>query len=162
MPLLINLRHLEVHEVRLQGEMPVADLDLGTRDELIHPNHPLKYDIEVQQLEGSLLARGRLELPLDCECSRCLKPFTLPFALEDWTVHLPLAGEEQAPVVNDCVDLTPYLREDILLDFPQHPLCNAECGGLPNTFIGEAKKPGSLNPTENGSSVWSELNKLKF
>ncbi len=34
------------------------------------------------------------------------------------------------PIKNDCVDLTPWVREDILLGFPQHPLCRPDCGGL--------------------------------
>jgi uncharacterized metal-binding protein YceD (DUF177 family) len=59
------------------------------------------------------------------------------------------------------VDLTPYVREDILLEFPQHPLCDAECRGLPNT-VGKAKKPLKTSQTEAGSPAWSELNKLKL
>ena len=29
MPLLVNLRHLEAHEIELEGELPVAELDLN-------------------------------------------------------------------------------------------------------------------------------------
>jgi len=75
---------------------------------------------------------------------------------------LPLEGEESVPVVNDCVDLTPYVREDILLEFPQHPLCDAECRGLPNSISGKATKPLKSDQAETGSTAWSELNKLKF
>ena len=69
-------------------------------------------------------------LGLDCECVRCLKTFQYQL---DWTIGpaiCRLKGEEDVPVVNDCVDLTPYMREDILLEFPQHPLCEPECRGL--------------------------------
>ena len=31
----VNLRHLEAHEIQLEGELPVAELDLGLRDEMI-------------------------------------------------------------------------------------------------------------------------------
>ncbi len=30
MPLVVNLRHLEEHDVMLRGELPVAELDLDT------------------------------------------------------------------------------------------------------------------------------------
>jgi len=30
MPLVVNLRHLEEHDVSLRGELPVAELDLDT------------------------------------------------------------------------------------------------------------------------------------
>jgi uncharacterized protein len=162
MPLLVNLRHLEAHNVRLEGELPVEELDLDTRDEMIQAKEPLQYDFEVQKLEHSLLAQGRMQLTLDCQCVRCLRPFKQTVKLEHWSSHLPLQGEESVPVVNDCVDLTPYVREDILLEFPQHPLCDAECRGLPNSISGEATKPLKSDQPETGSTEWSELNKLKF
>jgi len=74
---------------------------------------------------------------------------------------LPLEGEDRAPVVNDLVDLTPYVREDILLAFPQHPLCDPECGGLP-AFAEKAKKSRDSGQAEPGSAAWAELNKLRF
>jgi uncharacterized protein len=162
MPLLVNLRHLEAHNVRLEGELPVEELDLDTRDETIQAKAPLQYDFEVQMLEHSLLAQGRLQLTLDCQCVRCLKSFKHTIKLDHWSSHLPLQGEESVPVVNDCVDLTPYVREDILLEFPQHPLCDAECRGLPNSISGKATKPLKSDQPETGSTAWSELNKLKF
>jgi len=162
MPLSINLRHLEAHNVRLKGELAVAELDLDTGDEMIRAEAPLRYDLEAQQLEHSLLIQGRLRLILQCECVRCLKPFEHRIELDDWTRHLPLEGEERTPVVSDCVDLTPFLREDILLEFPQHPLCKPDCGGLPKTRGGKAKKAAGLEPGPQESSAWAELDKLKF
>ena len=162
MPLFVNLRHLEAHNVRLEGELPVEELDLNTRDEMIRAREPLQYDFEVQKLEDSLLAQGRLRLTLDCQCVRCLKPVKHTIKLENWALHLPLQGEEGALVVNDSVDLTPSVREDILLELPQHPLCDAECRGLPNSISGKATKPLKADQPETGSTTWSELNKLKF
>jgi uncharacterized protein len=93
---------------------------------------------------------------------RCLKPFQYDLKLDKWACHLPLQGEESAVVINDCVDLTPYIREDILLEFPQHPLCDPECRGLPTLSVGKAKSTGSTGSAEMGSSAWAELNKLKL
>ena len=162
MPLLINLRHLEAREIKLKGELPVEELDLDFRDEMCHAGKPLSYDLEVEQMEKSVLVQGRLVLPLQCECVRCLKTFEYLLELPHWTVLLPLQGEEKTPVDNDCVDLTPYVREDILLEFPQHPLCEAECRGLPANETGKAKK--TTKPGEPGQkpSAWAELDKLKF
>ena len=56
MPLFVNLRHLEAHNVRLQGELSVEELDIDSRDEVIQVNQPLEYDLEVQKLEDGLLA----------------------------------------------------------------------------------------------------------
>ena len=58
MPLDINLRHLETHSIRLKGSLPVEELALDLHDEVIQVRHPLEYDLEVQELEDSLLVQG--------------------------------------------------------------------------------------------------------
>jgi uncharacterized protein len=161
MPLRVNLRHLEEHELRLDGELPVAELELGLKDDLCRVDKPLEYDITVQEMEKELLVQGSLTLPIQCECARCLKTFEYLLDLPNWTVLLPLEGEEKTPVDNDCVDLTPYVREDILLEFPQHPLCETECRGLP-IKEGKAKKATKSGDSIQEPSTWAELDKLKF
>lgn len=162
MPLTINLRHLEAHNLELRGELPVAELELEVRDEMVRAGQRLRYDLEVQAVEQGLLVQGRLQLTLHCQCVRCLKPFEYRLDLRDWTRLLPLEGEEKVPVVSDCVDLTPCLREDILLEYPQHPLCEANCRGLPATTVGQTRKTSGSGPTTQKLSAWAELDKLKF
>ena len=161
MPVTFNLLHLEEKSLLLKGELPVAELDLETVDELIHLPAPLAYDLEVQKLDRSILVQGSLRIPLTCECARCLKPYGYELALEEWACHLALEGEEKVAVINDSVDLTPYLREDILLAFPQHPLCEPECKGLALPRHGQRKADPFPEP-ELASDTWAELNKLKF
>jgi uncharacterized protein len=162
MPLAVNLRHLEAQNIRLEGSVSVEELDIDPHDEVIHVRHPLEHELEVQNLEDGLLVQGRLHLVLECECVRCLKAFKYDLVLDHWTCHLPLQGEDCAVAVNDCVDLTPYVREDILLEFPRHPVCSPECRGLPKTLIGKAKSTSSTGKTDVGSPAWAELNKLKL
>jgi uncharacterized protein len=153
----VNLRHLETHEIHLEGELAAAELDFGLRDEMIRAEQPLRYDLTVEKMPDALLVTGSLELVLDCQCVRCLKPFAQRLVLEDWTCHLPLSGEEKVAVNNDCADLTPFVREDMLLEFPQHPLCKPDCGGLKK---GQAQKTGGKD--KSASSAWAELDKLKL
>jgi uncharacterized protein len=160
MPLLINIRHLEHKNLELKGELPAADLDLEQVDELIHVSRPLQYEVEAQRLENDLLVHGTLRLTLECECARCLKPFQHEIDFESWAVHLPLSGEDKIQTDGDSVDLTPYIREDILLAFPQHPLCESECGGLKNQPVTGAKDSTGTEQVEE--TIWSELNKLKL
>ncbi len=160
MPLLINLCHLEAHSIRLEGELSPEELDIDPRDEVIRVIHPLAHDLEVQKLQNSLLVQGSLCLSLECQCVRCLKSFQYRLELKDWTNLLPLQGEDRVTVVNDCVDLTPYVREDILLQFPWHPLCDPGCRGLPKTSIGESND--NSGKTKLHISAWAELNKLKL
>jgi uncharacterized metal-binding protein YceD (DUF177 family) len=162
MPLIVNLRHLEAHNIRLQGSLPLGDLEIDPLDEVIQLRSPLDYDLEVQMLEDGVLVQGRLHLILECQCVRCLKRFQHHIELDKWTRHLPLEGEDRVPVDNDCVDLTPYVREDILLEFPRHPLCDAECRGLPRSSIGKSHSAASSGKPGLDQSAWAELNKLKL
>jgi DUF177 domain-containing protein len=157
--LLVNLRHLEAHEIHLQGELSVKELDLDVRDEMIRAEKPLRHDLQIEKLHDSILILGKLELILDCQCVRCLKSFQKKLKLEHWALHLPLAGDEKVSIDNDCVDLTPFVREDILLEFPQHPLCKPDCRGLEKISTGKAKAAGENKII---SSAWVELNKLKL
>jgi uncharacterized protein len=162
MGVLINLRLLDKDDVHLVGEVSANELDIEGVDELVHPARGLVYHLEAQKLEEGILVTGSMRLDLKCECARCLQGFEYRLELKDWACHLPLEGEEKAVISNDCVDLTPYMREDILLGLPQHPLCKPECGGLPKKAIGKVKKANSAAPTRENGSAWTELNKLKF
>ena len=162
MPVQFNIRHLELRGVSLCGELPTSELDLDRVDELIQVNPPLKYDLTIERYERSILVQGSLDLTLQCECVRCLKPFRYPVELSEWSCLLPMEGEDKILISNDCVDLTPYIREDILLSFPRHPLCGPECSGLPAGLQLKVKQSHGASQTEEMSSAWAELNKLKL
>jgi uncharacterized protein len=159
MPLTFNIRHLENKDLQLEGELPSEELELELHDEMIRPAGPLHYELTAEQIDSAdALVQGNLRLDVEYDCVRCLKKFTRPLVLENWAVHLPLKGEDAIPVSNDLVNLTPYIREDILLALPQHPLCEPECGGL--KLPASVKDPGEKS--EKASLTWSELDKLKL
>ncbi|HEX3890020.1 MAG TPA: YceD family protein [Verrucomicrobiae bacterium] len=159
MSLSVNLRQLETRNATLRGELSLAELDLDVRDEMIRVMQPVEYDIEVEKLDDALLVQGQLSVVLECECVRCLKKFKCGLNLENWTLHLPLTGEDAVAVNNDCVDLTLFAREDILLEFPQHPLCKPDCRGLEKISTGNAK---TAVESKIVSSSWTKLDKLKL
>jgi uncharacterized metal-binding protein YceD (DUF177 family) len=156
MPLTFNICHIENKDLRLEGELPTKELELDLQDDMICPGPEMAYELDVEKIEGAALVRGKVSLPMEYTCVRCLKKFKRPLELDDWAVHLPLTGEDAVEVSNDLVNLTPYLREDTLLALPQHPLCEAECRGL--------KMPaGSEDPDAlKTPSAWDELDKLKL
>lgn len=160
MPLLVNLRHLAKKALHLSGELSEAELDLAGVDELVQMPRPLRYDLEVQSLDDAVLAQGTLRVNLRCECARCLKAFDFLLDLDGWAAHLPLAGEDKVPIQDDCVDLTPLIREDILLKLPQHPLCETDCPGLSKDKVAAGASRGASQGLDI-SAAWAELNKLK-
>ena len=159
MALTFNIRHLENKELQLAGQLPLEELELDLNDEVIQPSGPLEYDLNAQELDDALLIQGTLRLPLEMHCVRCLKKFSYPLDLEDWTCHLPLTGEDAVVLEADLVNLTPQIREDILLALPQHPLCEEGCVGLKKTGTFQ-EEPGETSVTT--SSAWDELDKLKL
>lgn len=160
MPLILNLRQVRLEPQELCGELPAVELDPGRDDAVVHLNHPLEYELTASLLEEAVLVQGVLSLTVDCECVRCLAKFEQLVELPDFAAHLPLEGEDAVVVVDDCVDLTPYLREDILLTLPQHPLCKPDCRGLSQLAAGGAS--GLTSQTNAGASPWSVLNELKL
>ncbi len=162
MSLLINLRHLERKDVVLSGELSAAELDIESLDELIRTAKPLEYELTAQQLDDGILVRGWWRLELDCECGRCLKKFKTELEFDDWACHLVLEGDEAVAVKDDCVDLTPYLREDILLELPQRPLCQPDCDGLLQKPGDKPKQTTEIGRDGKKPSAWTELDKLKL
>jgi DUF177 domain-containing protein len=162
MPLLCNIHELEKNSLVLQGELSTTELELGELDQQIRFSNSLEYDLQAQLIERNVLLKGHLCLDLDCSCVRCLKPFSRELVLADWTCLLSLDGEERVRLSGDFVDLTPYIREDILLALPQHPLCEPECSGLKFGPQDSAKPGNNEGKTEPLSSPWAELKRLKL
>jgi uncharacterized protein len=156
MSLLVNLRLIERKSLRLEGELPAELLGLGQVDELIQAPQPLAFDLEVEKQGASLYVHGRIEVELECECARCLRRFRHRVCLDPYDLWVPLEGEESA-VAGDFVDLTPWVREDTLLGFPQRPLCGTDCQGLPGVVVDAG---GAGGEKSNSGSAWSELDRL--
>jgi len=156
MPLLVKLEELREGDVSLTGSLPTTELDLDTRDNMIRPGDMLEYRLTVSQMEEDLIIRGRLAMDVACDCVRCLEPFTLPLELDDWLTHGELTGEEALPQVGEDVDLTQLVREDILLGFPQHPLCDPGCRGL---LPPGSESPAAAPPDDVSTSAWAQLDK---
>lgn len=162
MRLTFNIRHLEQKNLYPKGELAANELELEGMDEMIQVTDPVEYDLSIERLSQSVLVQGRLAFTLHCECVRCLAPFEKRVELDEWSLDLPLTGEERVVIENDSVDLTPWIREDILLAFPQHPLCHAECRGLLNAPLSKNQPAIGAGQRDEVSSAWAELNKLKL
>jgi uncharacterized metal-binding protein YceD (DUF177 family) len=155
-----NIRLLGDEDQSLEGEIAAADLDLDGVDPQIKVASPLRYSLDVALRNSNVVVNGSFEVELQCECVRCLTPFRHTVRLNAFEAVLSLAGEEKVEVINDMVDLAPFLREDALLEFPAHPLCRPDCDRLPApSGKGSPAEPGVDLDTK---SAWSELDRLKL
>ena len=162
MPILVNIHKLQDEPLSIAGEYPLDELDFVSADEMISCSQPLRYDLAVERIDDSILVRGAISLLIDCECVRCLTPFQSEIGIPQWALHLPLEGDEKPPIKNDCVDLTPYLREDTLLRLPQHPVCRPDCNKLPPSTLKLASNDESPAESAGPATTWNDLDKLKL
>ena len=164
MPLLLNIETLADGPVQLKGELSPEELGMETLDELVEANAPLDYDLTAERAGDNILLQGQITMRLQCECARCLRAFEHRVELQGWSCLLPLNGDEKIELINNSGDLTPYLREDTFLSFPQHPLCEPGCDGSPKLAWGESKplKITEASGKTSEASVWSKLDNLNL
>ncbi|MCX6864563.1 MAG: DUF177 domain-containing protein [Verrucomicrobia bacterium] len=155
----MNLRLLEKESIQLDGDILGSELAPDFHDELMRLSHPVEYELTVDRQSESLLVTGSLRTHVDCECSRCHKSFVLSLQVDEFSVLSPLEGEEALSVDGDFADLTPAVREDILLSLPTNPLCGPDCRGLkPKGQSRELQVREQAEP----NSAWSALDNLKL
>ena len=80
------------------------------------PCSPTKFDVLVSLDKESVLVEGVVETEFELECSRCLEKFKWKLRLDPYFSDEPREGRSN-------LDLTEFLREDILLALPGYPHC---------------------------------------
>lgn len=151
-PLIVDLLRLDAAE-QLRGETDPSALDLGPVDGLFEPKGGMRYDLRVERLGNELLVRGRVAQSLTCVCSRCAEPFESEAVDGAYTAIYPVeAGTEY-------VDLTPEMREAIILALPGYPVCRSECRGLCHV-CGRNLNRGKCTCKPSAAGQWSALDQL--
>ncbi len=144
----VHLRQIPHEGLRLEGEEKCPIADLASDD--FKCIRPLRYALDVGISEGSLWANGAFLQPVELRCVRCLEFFPLDIDVKNFSLHLDLIGPE-------VIDLTPYLREDILLNLPAHPHCDREGGRVCKAALAE-----TMETKMERKPDWSALDKLKL
>jgi uncharacterized protein len=146
----VHIHQIPPGGLHLEGQVESDILDL--HDTNVRPLEKVHYSLEVGISGSSLYATGRLWLELELECVSCLRRFTYPLAVENFAFQEDLTGPEM-------VDLTPALREDILLALPPYPRCDWDgrtaCPGPRESLSAPDDAPSSSN-------AWDALDELKL
>ncbi len=152
----IHLRQIPEEGLHLEGEESAALLDLPT-DEYNRPLGPVQYSLDVGVSGTGLWATGELSLDLELECVRCLEKFEYPLLVSDVAMQIELPPQET-------VDLTPHLREDILLALPAYPHCDWSgervCPGRQEARVDAASDEGVDGPSD-APSAWAVLDQIR-
>lgn len=141
----------EEFPLELKGEIPAEVLALN--EGAAKGEQPVHAELFVQKDENGFLVTGWLKTTLNLQCGRCSEWFPFPVRVE--VTHL-----FEGPQPNS-IDLTPYLREDILLELPLNAVCRLGADGrCPVT--GEIYQPRPENSGSlAGEAVWEALSKIK-
>jgi uncharacterized protein len=149
----INVKRIPPEGETVSGSDPSSVMELDEPDARFE--HDVEYELLAQIQGNALLVTGRLRTPATLRCSRCLQVFELPLRVDQFVFHQELHGE-------DFMDLTPQMREDIILELPQRALCTLGCKGL-CPYCGKDLNKGSCRckPAE-GDLRWQALENLKL
>jgi len=148
----VDLVGLPPEGKRLAGEFPGSVLELAD-DGMVSLGGAVHYDLKVDRLGDRLTATGQVVVEAVFCCSRCAESFRS-------TISDPgFLCVREVPEDAEFVDLTEYMRESILLNFPAHPVCSEVCRGLcPQCGINLNKGQCDCRPPTD--SRWSELDAL--
>ena len=142
----------EEHPLAIKEELS-AEI-LGLNGDSARAEKPIRAELVVQKDEENFLATGWATTSLSLVCGRCAG--WLPWPIRARVEHL-----FEAPHPN-CIDLTPLIREDILLELPLNAACRLGADGrCPVT--GEIYQPlPETSGTLAGEEVWEALSKIKL
>ncbi|MBS0659441.1 MAG: hypothetical protein JSR82_14465 [Verrucomicrobia bacterium] len=156
----VHLKQVHEDGLQLAGEETRDILELGP-EESARQAGPVVYDLQVGRDGEGLWATGVVSVDLELQCVRCLEKFTYPLTIPDVALHVPLEGPE-------LIDLTPHVREDILLALPAYPHCDwagdKECAALaqPSAAPGDPGPAGDGGSSAPASPVWGALDRLQI
>ena len=139
------------HPLDLEGEISAEALALN--EATARAQQPIKAELHVVKDEENFVVTGWLQTTLSLVCGRCAE--WMP-----WPIRTQVEHVFEGPHPN-CIDLTPFIREDIFLELPLNAVCRLGAEGrCPVT--GEVYQPRPETSGSLGSeTVWEALSKIK-
>lgn len=146
--MIIQVPEIGSEGLPLRGCDPAAILDIA--DGTIRVASDVSYDLFAGVSDGGIFVTGSLAVDIEFECVRCCQSFVASVRVPEFAIQEDLHGR-------DTFDLTPHMREDILLVLPTHPQCgrdgDRQCGGFTAPQVGPAGEGGM-------DDRWDQLDQL--
>lgn len=149
----IHLKQIPAEGLHLEGEEDCLIEEL--EPEGVRCAGPMKYSIDLGVAEGSLWANGMIGQLVELTCVGCLEKFLHEIKVPAFALHTELEGPET-------VDLSPFMREDLLLNLPAHPRCDREGGCACKAAKAERAETGPQQRPAKLEHDWGELDKLRL
>jgi uncharacterized protein len=124
-------------------------------------------DVEVALTATSsvdgIVVHGTVSTPWHGQCRRCLSDVAgVAAALVEEIYQVDPRLDDAVAIVGDQIDLAPVVREYVLLDLPEAPLCRDDCAGIcPQCGADRNESPCSCD-TAVTDLRWSALEGLRL
>jgi uncharacterized protein len=145
----VHLKQIPPEGKRLEGEEDPGFLDLTAIG--AKAAGPVHYALDVGLSGGGVFATGRVSAPVEMNCVACLQPFVYEAVSDPFAAQVEIDGRE-------LVDLTPSVREELLLALPNHPRCDLIPG---HTCPYQGPESSGGGTQQSAQSAWDQLDKLK-
>jgi uncharacterized protein len=120
-------------------EVPAPE-DFGLEVIGVPAGEPIHLDLRLESVVEGVLASGTVSADVVGECSRCLGPvhdhvdvdLTELYAYPDSVTDETTDPDDVSRIVDEKIDLEPAVRDAVLLELPNAPLCREDCPGVPS------------------------------
>ncbi len=145
---------------RIDTAVAVGALDL-TDDRLIGD---VAVRLDVTSTLDDVIVTGHLAVARHDTCRRCLAAIddTLRVDVDERYREQPSPDDDAFPIVNGQIDLTPMVREEVLLALPAAPLCRDDCPGLCATCGADLAAGPCACATAERDERWAVLDQLRL
>jgi uncharacterized protein len=173
MPLLaISANDIDIAGLPVDAPLPVDWLAAALADTGVTPDGPGRFQGRLSRSGAAdIVVRGRFQASVTTPCARCLSPARIPVDTE-LSLLLRPEGRKAAPgqkekekekekepeyeftaheadldvYDGETVVLDPFLREAILLEMPNFPLCSEACPGIRPAASAASEPPAEERP----------------
>lgn len=147
-----------VKNIRLAAQPSSIELN----DSRLVRDTDVDIDLVCESLTDGIVVRGRISADFHGECRRCLAPIVGRIEADVHELYQVVMTDPDAFLIEgDIIDLAPMVRETVLLDLPDAPLCRPDCPGLCPTCGRDLNQGLCSCPPETIDSRWSVLDELR-
>lgn len=156
----VHLNDLPPEGTRFVGELrPAVFREINPEGP--NPSGLTKFDVVVSLDKDLIILEGVVTSEFELECGRCLQKMP-------WTVNLDPYVSEEPRDGRSNLDLTEFLREDILLALPAYPNCENPNSSIPRCPAADRFASASeyvpiseSDAAEPRNDLWSALDEIK-
>ena len=144
---------------RIEAELEATDL--GVDDDRITDSVTVELEA-VSSIDG-IVVSGSVSTPWHAPCRRCLADVTGTARIAVDEVYQDEVGDDDAfPIEGDQIDMAPAVREYVLLELPDGPLCRGECAGICPVCGIDRNEASCECDTTVRDDRWAALDDLKL